>query len=69
MRPVAQSRESKPETSPTAPPAEAKERFREALERKNAAPHRSSSGAPGDSAVHGPEVSSAGRRMFRRKSG
>jgi hypothetical protein len=54
---------------PTAPTPSAKEKFREALERKNAAPHRAGAGTPGTSAVHGPEVSNAGRRMFRRKSG
>lgn len=57
------------ELPPTAPPADAKERFREALERKNAATHRSAAGASNGNAVHGPEVSGSNRRMFRRKAG
>lgn len=47
----------------------AKERFREALERKNAAAHRSSTSARNTGSVHGSEVSGGGARMFRRKSG
>lgn len=49
--------------------AAAKERFREALERKNAAAHRSSQASRNTGAVHGPEDAGAARRMFRRKSG
>lgn len=47
----------------------AKERFREALERKNAAAHRSATAARNTGSVHGSEVSGGGARMFRRKSG
>ncbi len=52
-----------------APSDDAKARFREALERKKQAAHRSAEAREGTSAVHGSEVSGGGRRMFRRKSG
>ena len=54
---------------PGAPSAEAKEKFREALQRKNSAAHRSEQGARHAGAVHGPETTGTGKRMFRRKSG
>ncbi len=54
---------------PTAATEDAKARFREALERKRSAAHRTADGAPGGSTVHGPEVSGTSRRVFRRKSG
>ncbi len=47
----------------------AKERFREALDRKNAAAHRSATAVRNTGSVHGSEVSGGGARMFRRKSG
>lgn len=53
----------------TAASDDSKARFREALEKKKAASHRSSAGATGTSSVHGPEVTGASRRVFRRKSG
>ncbi|WP_372594438.1 DUF5302 domain-containing protein [Actinotalea sp.] len=46
-----------------------KERFRQALERKNAAGHRTADGVRGGSAVHGSEVAGGGKRTFRRKTG
>lgn len=50
-------------------PEGTKERFREALERKNAAAHRSAEAARNTGSVHGPEVGGSAPRMFRRKSG
>lgn len=50
-------------------PSEAKQRFKEALERKKAAEHRSEAAARNDGAVHGPEVTGRGKRSFRRKTG
>jgi hypothetical protein len=47
---------------------EAKARFREALERKKQASHRSAEGRSADGGVHGPEVT-GGKRTFRRKTG
>ncbi|MDQ2623873.1 MAG: DUF5302 domain-containing protein [Actinomycetota bacterium] len=46
-----------------------KAKFREALERKKAAGHRSAEGADNTGSVHGPETSGSSQRMFRRKSG
>ena len=48
---------------------QAKERFKEALDRKNASAHRSADRAENDGQVHGSEVSGGGRRSFRRKTG
>jgi len=48
---------------------DAKARFREALERKKQAEHRSTEAREATGAVHGPEVTGGSRRMFRRKSG
>lgn len=53
----------------TAVTEDTKEKFRRALERKNAAGQRSTDGARNTGAVHGPEVSGSAPRMFRRKSG
>jgi ssDNA-binding replication factor A large subunit len=50
-------------------PQDAKDRFREALERKNEAAHRTADGARNTGSVHGPEVSGSARRTFRRKTG
>lgn len=55
-------------STPT-PSQDAKEQFRAALERKNAAAHRSEEAARNTGTVHGPEVSGSGRRAFRRKTG
>lgn len=46
-----------------------KERFRQALERKNASGHRTADGARPGGAVHGPEVTGGSKRTFRRKTG
>ncbi|ACQ80680.1 hypothetical protein Bcav_2430 [Beutenbergia cavernae DSM 12333] len=52
------------------PTSEAKEKFREALERKNAASHKTEQARRNTGSVHGSEVNGpGGRRMFRRKSG
>lgn len=53
------------------PPAatDPKERFRQALERKNASGHPTADGARTGGAVHGPEVTGASKRTFRRKTG
>ena len=48
---------------------DAKAKFREALERKKQAAHRSAEGREAESGVHGPEVTGGGRRTFRRKTG
>lgn len=48
---------------------EAKAKFREALERKKQAGHRSTEGREGTGGVHGSEVTGGGRRTFRRKTG
>jgi len=53
----------------TAPSEDTKARFREALEKKNAARHPSA-GADGNTGqVHGSETSGPVQKMFRRKSG
>lgn len=50
--------------------ADPKERMREALERKNAAQHRSSEGnTMGGKAASGPHGPMGGKRTFRRKAG
>jgi hypothetical protein len=53
----------------TGPSEEAKAKFREALDRKNAARHRSSDGGSNTGAVHGSETVGPVQRTFRRKSG
>ncbi|MBI4944536.1 MAG: DUF5302 domain-containing protein [Actinobacteria bacterium] len=65
-----------PETGDAAPDAapagesDAKRRFREALERKNAKHHGSgSTGGAGDSKVHSAHGPAAQQKQFRRKSG
>ena len=55
--------------APGAPSEEAKAKFREALERKKAASHRTAEGADNTGAVHGPETATQGQKMFRRKAG
>ncbi|WP_166846874.1 DUF5302 domain-containing protein [Isoptericola sp. BMS4] len=57
------------EAGATAPSEDTKARFREALERKNAARHRSASSDANTGAVHGSETNGPVQRMFRRKSG
>jgi hypothetical protein len=53
----------------TAPGDEAKARFKEALEKKNAARHRTSDAERNTGSVHGSETSGPVQPMFRRKSG
>lgn len=53
----------------TAPGKDAKARFKEALDRKNAASHRTSDGETKAGAVRGSETSGPVQKMFRRKSG
>lgn len=53
----------------TTPDADAKARFKEALDRKKAANHRSATGSANTGAVHGSETAGKVQRMFRRKSG
>ncbi|WP_277212786.1 DUF5302 domain-containing protein [Isoptericola croceus] len=53
----------------TAPGDEAKARFKEALEKKNAAHHPTAAGERNTGSVHGSETSGPVQPMFRRKSG
>ncbi|PUB31631.1 hypothetical protein C8K30_101146 [Promicromonospora sp. AC04] len=53
----------------TAPSMDAKARFKEALDRKNAARQRTSAGDVNTGAVHGSETTGPVQKMFRRKSG
>lgn len=53
----------------TAPSEDAKAKFREALDRKNNASHRTAEGERNTGAVHGPETTGPTQKMFRRKSG
>lgn len=53
----------------TAPSQDAKARFKEALDRKNAARHRTAAGDVNTGAVHGSETTGPVQKMFRRKSG
>lgn len=48
---------------------DAKAKFREALERKQGAAHRSAQGRTNTGSVHGPETTGPGKRTFRRKTG
>ncbi len=48
---------------------DAKAKFREALERKKQAAHRSAEAREETGSVHGSEVTGGGRRTFRRKTG
>lgn len=54
---------------PTAPSMDAKAKFKEALDRKNAARQRTSAGDVNTGAVHGSETTGPVQKMFRRKSG
>ncbi|GAA2221906.1 hypothetical protein GCM10010413_12820 [Promicromonospora sukumoe] len=53
----------------TAPSTDAKARFKEALDRKNAARGRTAAGDVNTGAVHGSETTGPVQKMFRRKSG
>ncbi|WP_229872447.1 DUF5302 domain-containing protein [Promicromonospora soli] len=55
--------------APTAPTKDAKARFKEALDRKNAARSRTAAGDVNTGAVHGSETTGPVQKMFRRKSG
>jgi len=57
------------ETPSTTPSEDAKARFREALDRKNAASHRTADGSRNTGSVHASETAGQVQRMFRRKSG
>ena len=50
-------------------PAEAKARFKAALDRKRNQSGRASGGPAGDSKIHGTHGAEGGKRTFRRKSG
>jgi hypothetical protein len=47
----------------------AKDKFREALERKRTQQHANNGAAHSDSKVHGEHARAGGKRTFRRKSG
>ncbi|SDS63385.1 DUF5302 domain-containing protein [Paraoerskovia marina] len=58
------------EGAPGAPSDEARAKFREALERKQASRHRTAEGDRNTGAVHGSETAGPmQQRTFRRKSG
>jgi hypothetical protein len=48
---------------------DAKAKFREALERKKSAQHRSADGTSNTGQVHGSETAGPSQRRFQRKSG
>ncbi len=58
---------TKDESSPVS--EDTKEKFREALERKRAAGHKTAEGGRNTGAVHGSETSGPTQRRFQRKSG
>ncbi|NNH52570.1 DUF5302 domain-containing protein [Promicromonospora citrea] len=66
---AASTDEDRAEEKATAPSADAKARFREALDRKNAARNRTSASDVNTGAVHGSETTGPVQKMFRRKSG
>lgn len=58
------------QNDPTATVSEdAKAKFREALERKKAAHHRTADGSANTGTVHGAETAGPAQRRFQRKSG
>lgn len=57
-----------PQESPAAS-EDTKAKFREALERKKTAQHRSADGSQNTGSVHGSETAGQMQRQFRRKSG
>ncbi len=61
--------EGKGSPSSTAPSEDAKAKFRAALDRKNAAAHRSAESEENQGSVHGSETAGPMQRTFRRKSG
>jgi hypothetical protein len=52
-----------------AKPADPKDAFRAALERKQSKQHAHNAEAQGDAKVHGSSAKVGGKRTFRRKSG
>ena len=48
---------------------EAKDKFREALERKRSKQHPHEGASQNDSKVHEPHAAAGGKRQFRRKAG
>jgi hypothetical protein len=50
-------------------PQSAKDKFREALERKRSKQHPHESASQHDSKVHGEHAPASGKRQFRRKAG
>jgi Family of unknown function (DUF5302) len=57
------------EHAETAPAQDAKARFREALDRKKSAGHRTADGQNNTGNVHGSETTGPSQRTFRRRSG
>ena len=47
----------------------AKDKFKEALEKKRAQQHKGAGGAGSDSKIHAAHGAAGGKRTFRRKSG
>jgi len=62
------SAEQDPATRPVVS-EDAKARFREALERKKSAQHRTAGGSDGAGAMHGSETTGPTQRRFQRRSG
>jgi hypothetical protein len=46
-----------------------KDKFKEALDKKNAQQHKGAAGGGGDSKIHSAHSAAGGKREFRRKSG
>jgi Family of unknown function (DUF5302) len=63
------AKDDKDATAPAGPSDDAKARFREALERKKAANHRTSQGTGNTGTVQGSETTGPAQRTFRRRSG
>lgn len=59
----------KPSSSADNSGTDAKDRFREVLERKRSQQAARASEAQGESKVHGEHAAAGGKRTFRRKSG
>ena len=61
--------DERPDARPAAASEDAKEKFRQALERKKATRHRTAQGAGNSGSVQGSETSGPSQRTFRRRSG
>ncbi|PYF97375.1 hypothetical protein SAMN05216184_11584 [Georgenia satyanarayanai] len=57
------------DTTPEPQPETAKEKMRQALDRKNERAHQNHQAQQNTGAVHGSQVNGGGKRTFRRKSG